>query len=136
MNCYGPACHAGACGGCARRNTYGSDGYVEVKAGNSSGKELPMPATGTKPMPLQNAGTVQTVPGYENLLNPGKGPATNPNVAGDSQANQQPVPRPNRSLPPTQYSRYNPQAPANNRTTQRTTTTPGLIGPVGYDTEQ
>ena len=135
MSSCGPACYDGAV---QSHPTYGTDGYVEVEQGMSHDalrNGVVMPAPEVTPIPMQNNEPVKPVPGYENLLKPTTSPATPPPPAGDPTAYRRPGQRPNRSLPPTQYSRYSQQYRTSNNTVRNPSTTPGLIGPIGYDND-
>lgn len=141
-NCGGPM---GSCVPSYQGSSYQShsshmgDGYTEVHDGMTHEvlrRDAPMPAAEVDPVPMQNAEPVQKVPAYENLLKPNGGPQLPPRPTGDPGVYRQPTPAGPRYQQAAQYSRYNQQYRTSNRPSGSPTTTPGLIGPVGYDTDQ
>jgi len=150
----GPDCY-GNCGGNCNAGCSGNCGGNCVGGCNSPGyskpPELTTDAGSSEPrLPLQNhrgGEVLNAIPAYEGLLQRGtSGAAQGPRVLapmtlpttsveqGSSavlSARQQPQLR---YQMPTQYSRENPQYPSSSYQQPRSSTsTPGLIGPIGYD---
>ena len=153
--CYGgPGCMMGGACSCPGGNCSGDcvssqgsapQGCVQSSQGKNCipasqenvVQERPMPKVPPMvPPPAYDGRPTETVPAYEKLLQPNSGPTINPPAGSDPEAMQQP----NRTQPryqmPSNYSRQTPQYRTSYQNTPNTTTTPGLIGPIGYDTAE
>jgi hypothetical protein len=99
--------------------------------------------------------SLEPVPAYEGLLQSGPNVSPPPSVQQPGQYTPAPLPASSVGQPdladpsatqdlhsrsryqmPAQYSRENPQYRTADQDPQRATSTPGLIGPIGYDVEK
>jgi pilus assembly protein CpaC len=149
-NCGDGGCYSGQC----------SSGYVSTNMPMSmpSGKSAVVSDSSASPMNMPMGGTYggespEPVSAYEGLLQ--GGPSTSPPPSVQQPGRFAPVSQPaatggqpvladpsaqrdsqSRYQMPTQYTRENPQYRTTYQMPQSTTSTPGLIGPIGYDVEK
>ena len=154
----GPGCY-GDCGG----NCYGTcgnecSGGCNVPPSSSPPALVTDAVTSTPRLPRQNTGfgeTLEAVPAYEGLLQSGTSAPNSGTVPGARvlapraqpassglqgssvapSAGQQPQSQPRYQIP-AQYSRENPYNGTSAQQPRSRTSTPGLIGPIGYDLEK
>lgn len=159
----GPGCY-GNCGNGGCYGDQYSSGYMSsnVPMSMPPGKSAVVSDTGSSPMsmPMGNASggeSLEPVPAYEGLLQ--GGPSTTPPPSMQQPGRYAPMSRPastggqpqladpsaqrdtqsqsqSRYQMPAQYTRENPQYRTTYQMPQSTTSTPGLIGPIGYDVEK
>ena len=130
----GPGCYGGDCGysssGCAKASS--STSYVSDEPATGVNSATPSLA-----LPMQNSydgEPVEAIPSYEGLLQGGSSPAIGQGASGYP-ADMRETQQPQYQMPP-QYTRENPQDRTSYQLPRTSTSTPGLIGPIGYDMEK